>query len=126
MRMTWQDQLARIQTKRGQRAAELSATPEQNEAKKRFGRIFQTAHATLRLAQRGLGIDRERVRSRLLEITGDRAALFDNRTNTHIPVFRLVRKNRADDWSCKTVYQVDDEEAAKRKAAKDGSALIPF
>ena len=124
--MTWQNQLARIQTKRGQQAAERSATPEQNEAKKRFGRIFQTAHATLRLAQRGLEIDRERVRSRLLEIAGDRAALFDKKTKTYIPIGRSKKQNRADDWWCKTCYQVHDEESARRKAAKDGSSLILF
>ncbi|MCY4078155.1 MAG: hypothetical protein OXH04_22305 [Acidobacteria bacterium] len=124
MRRTFQDQLAAIRTREGQRSAERAATREQNEAKKRFGRIFQSEHTTLRLAQRELDIDREGVRPRLLDILGDRAVLYYRKTNVFIPIVRQRKTNRADDWFCITVYQVDSVEEAKRKAARDGSELI--
>ena len=124
--MSLQEQLARVRTRMGQEAAQLSATPEQNEAKKEFGRIFQSAHTSLRLAQRGLHIDREAIRPHLLKIVGDHASLFDRKTNAFVPIVRKRNKNRADDWYCVTVYQVNDEADARRKASKTGSHLIVF
>jgi hypothetical protein len=60
----------------------------------------------------------------LLEIVGDRAVLFFQRTNLYVPIVRQEKKNRADDWLMKTAYKVNDEQAAKRKAARDNSQLI--
>ena len=116
--------MATIRTQMGQRSAERAATREQTEAKRRFGRIFQSEHTTLRLAQRELEIDREGVRPRLLGIVGDRAVLYYKKTNVFIPITRQRKTNRADDWFCITVYQVSSEEEAKRKAARDGCELI--
>ena len=125
MRKALEDQLATIRTRMGQKAAEESATPEQNVAKKKFGRIFQVDHTSKRLAQRDLDrIDREAARPRLLEIVGDRAVLFYKRTNTFVPIVRERKTDRADDWFAKTAYKVDGEQEAKRKAAKDNSQLI--
>ena len=109
----------------GQQEAELSATPEQNEAKRRFGRILQAHHTSLRLAQRDLDeIDREAARPRLIEIVGNRAVLFYKRTNKFVPIFRRKRTNRADDWFATTAYTVNSEQEARRKAARDNSQLI--
>ena len=126
MKKAMRDQLAPIRTRMGQRAAALSATPEQDEAKERFGRIFQTDHTSLRLAQRDLHeIDREAVRPRLLEIVGDRAVLYFRRTNVFVPIIRLKKRTtRADDWLATTAYRVNEEEEARRKAARDNSCLI--
>ena len=126
MKKAMRDQLAPIRTRMGQRAAELSATPEQDEAKERFGRIFQTDHTSLRLAQRDLHeIDREAVRPRLLEIVGDSAVLYFRRTSVFVPIIRLKKRTtRADDWLATTAYRVNDEEEARRKAARDNSCLI--
>ena len=120
------DQLASIRTRMGQRAAELSATPEQDEAKEKFGRIFQADHTSLRLAQRDLDeIDREAARPRLLEIVGDRAVLYFRQTNIFVPIIRLkTRTTRADDWLAITAYRVNSEQEARRKAARDNSPLI--
>ncbi len=125
MKKAMRDQLAPIRTRMGQRTAELSATPEQDEAKKRFGRIFQTDHTSLRLVQRDLDeIDREAVRPQLLEIVGNRAVLYFRRTNVFVPIIRKKRPTRADDWLATTAYRVNDEEEARRKAARDNSCLI--
>ena len=125
MKKALRDQLAAFRTRMGQREAELSATPEQNEAKRKFGRIFQANHTSLRLAQRDLDeIDREAARPRLLEIAGDRAVLFFKRTKKFVPIVRRKRKNRADDWFATTAYEVRSEQEATRKAAKDNSQLI--
>ena len=103
----------------GQRAAEESATPEQNEAKKKFGRIFQAGHTSKRLAQRDLDeIDREAARPRLPEIVGDHAALFYKQTNTYVPIVRQKKKNRADDWCAKTAYKVNGEQDAKKEGCE--------
>ncbi len=126
MKISFQDQLARIRTRMGQRSAELSATPEQNEAKRKFGRIFQFAHTSRRLAERELEIDREAIRPYLLQLTGDRASLFDNKRNIYIPIVRKKKKNRADDWYCVTAYKVHDEAEARRKATKENCQLIVF
>ena len=120
------DQLAPIRTRMGQRGAELSATPEQDEAKKRFGRIFQADHTSLRLAQRDLHeLDREAARPRLLEIVGDRAVLYFKQTNIFVPIIRCKKRTtRADDWLATTAYRVNGEQEARRKAARDNSFLI--
>ena len=118
------DQLARIRSRMGREDAERTATPKQNQDKRLFGRVFQSDHTSLRLAQRGLVIDREAVRRRLVDITGDRAVLFYRETRTFVPMVRRKRRNRADDWFCITVYDVRDETEAERKAARDGSQLI--
>lgn len=124
-RKTFQDQLASIRTRMGLRAAEEAATPEQNEAKKKFGRIFQADHTSKRLAQRDLDqIDREAARPRLLEIVGDHAVLFYMRTNIFVPIVRQGKPNRADDWLATTAYRVNSEQEAKRRAAKDNSQPI--
>ena len=126
MKKALRDQLAPIRTRMGQRAAELSATPEQDEAKKKFGRIFQADHTSLRLAQRDLDeIDREAARPRLLEIVGDRAVLYFRQTNIFVPIIRWKKRTtRADDWLAITAYRVNSEQEARRKAARDNSPLI--
>lgn len=126
MKKAFRDQLAGFRTQTGQREAERSATPEQNEGKKRFGRIFQANHTSLRLAQRDLDeIDREAARPRLIEIVGDRAVLFYKQTNKFVPTVRRKRISRADDWFATTACRVDGgEQEARRKAAKDDSQLI--
>lgn len=102
------------------------STPEQDEAERKFGRIFQADHTSLRLAQRDLQeIDREAARPRLLEIVGDRAVLYFRRTNTFVPIIRWKKgTTRADDWLATTAYRVNDEQEARRKAARDNSYLI--
>ena len=51
------------------RLATEKATSEQNELKKKYGRIFQTHHCSLRLAERGLEIARDEVRTKLVHYT---------------------------------------------------------
>ena len=125
MRKTFQDQLAAIRTRVGQRTAKESATPKTEEEKRRFGRIFQTDHTSLRLAQRDLDeIDIEAARPRLPDILGDRGVLFYRDTNTFVPIVRKRRSNRADDWFATTAFKVSDLQEARRKAAEHDSQLI--
>lgn len=125
MRKTFQDQLAAIRTSAGQRAAEESATPRTEEIKRKFGRIFQTDHTSLRLAQRDLDdIDREAARQRLPQIVEDRAVLFFRDSSVFVPIVRKKRSNRADDWFATTAFKVRDVQEARRKAREHDSQLI--
>ena len=82
----YKDVLAKLANQMNMKIATETATPEQNELKKKFGRIFQTDHCSLRLAERNLEIPRETVRQRLLELDRAKAVLFHKETNTFIPV----------------------------------------
>ena len=109
----------------GQRTAKESATPTKEEAKRRLGRILQTDHASLRLAQRDLDdIDREAARPLLPHIVGDRAVLFYSDTGTFVPIVRKTKSNRADDWLVTTAFMVGDVHEARRKAAEHDSQLV--
>ena len=99
-----------------------TATPEQNELKKRFGRIFQTNHCSLRLAERNLEIPRDIVRTRLIELERIEAVLFHNETSTFIP----IRPMKTKDWLAITAYEVNGLEDAQRKAEKTGAQILVF
>ena len=118
----YKDALAKIANHWNMKIATETATPEQNELKKRFGRIFQTDHCSLRLAERNLEIPRESVRERLIELERIDAVLFHNETNTFIP----IKPTKSKDWLAITAYEVDGLGAAKRKAEMSGAQLLVF
>ena len=118
----YKDTLAKIATQMNLKIATESATPEQNELKQKFGRIFQPNHCTLRLAERALEIPRDVVRKRLLELERAEAALFHEDTNTFIP----IRPTKKKDWLAITAYQVNGIEEARRKAENTGTHLLCF
>ena len=57
----YKDILARLANQMNTRIATETDSPEKNELKKKYGRIFQTNHCSLRLAERGLEIARDEV-----------------------------------------------------------------
>ena len=118
----YKDTLAKIATQINLKIATETATPEQNELKKEFGRIFQTNHCTLRLAERELEIPRDIVRKKLPELERADAALFHEETNTFIP----IKPTRIKDWLAITAYQVNGKEEAQRKAEETGTQLLCF
>lgn len=118
----YKDTLARIATQMNLKIATETATPEQNELKKKFGRIFQTHHCTLRLAERKLEIPRDIVRRSLLGLERADAALFHESTNTFIPIIPTQKK----DWLAITAYEVNGIVEARRKAKKTGTQLLCF
>ena len=118
----YKDVLAKLANQMNMKIATETATPEQNELKKKFGRIFQTDHCSLRLAERNLEIPRDIVRKRLIELDRAKAALFHKETNTFI----LVEPHNTKDWMAITAYQVNGLKDAQRKAKETGAQLLPF
>ena len=82
----YKDTLARLANKMNTRIATEKATSEQNELKKEYGRIFQTNHCSLRLAERGLEIAKDEVRKKLVNLRRSDAVLFHEESNTFIPI----------------------------------------
>ena len=118
----YKDTLAKIANQMNAKIASETATPEQNELKKRYGRIFQKDHCTLRLVERNLTIRRDDFRERLIELERSKAALFDSETNAFIPI---VPQN-AKDWEAITAYKVNSLEEAQFEAEKTGAQLLVF
>ena len=98
------------------------STPEQNELKKEYGRIFQTNHCSLRLAERNLEIPRDIVRKKLIGLKRADAVLFHEETNTFIP----IKPAKGKDWLAITAYEVNRLEDAQRKTKKTGTQLLVF
>lgn len=118
----YKDVLAKLANQMNMKIATETATPEQNELKKKFGRIFQTNHCSLRLAERNLEIPRDTVRRKLIELHRSKAALFHEETNTFI----LVEPHNTKDWMAITAYPVNGLDGAQRKAKKIGAQLLSF
>ena len=118
----YKDILAKLSNQMNLKIATETATPEQNKLKKKFGRIFQTNHCSLRLAERDIKIPRDIVRKKLIKLDRADAILFHKETNTFIP----VKPIQAKDWLAITAYQVNGLEDAQRNAAKTGAQLLSF
>lgn len=118
----YKDVLARLATQMNTRIATETDSPEKNVLKKKYGRIFQTNHCSLRLAERGLEIARDDVRQRLLDLERSNAVLFHEESNTFIP----IKPERKRDWLAITAYSVKGLEAARRKAKEKGAQLLVF
>ena len=118
----YKDILAKLANQMNTKIATETATPEQNELKKKFGRIFQTNHCSLRLAERNLEIPRDIVRKKLIELERTDVVLFHKETNTFIPIKPMKTK----DWLAVTAYQVNGLEDAQRKAEKARAQLLLF
>lgn len=114
--------LAKIANQMNAQIASETATPEQNELKKKFGRIFQTDHCSLRLAERNLTIRRDDIRERLIELERRKAVLFDSETNAFIPIEPTNEK----DWEAITAYRVNSLKEAQFEAEKTGAQLLVF
>ena len=112
----YKDTLAKLANQMNTKIATETATPEQNELKKKFGRIFQTNHCSLRLAERDI------VRKKLIELERADAALFHKETNTFIP----IKPTKTKDWLAITAYEVNGLEDAQRQAEKTGAQLLSF
>lgn len=76
--------LAKLANQMKMEIATKTATPEQNELKKRYGRIFPTVHCTRRLAERNLEIQPDLVREKLIKLERVKTVLCHNETNTFI------------------------------------------
>ena len=118
----YKDTLAKLANQMNTKIATETATPEQNELKKKFGRIFQTNHCSLRLAERDLEIPRDIVRKKLIELERTDAALFHKETNTFIP----IKPTKTKDWLAITAYEVNGLEDAQRQAEKTGAQFLSF
>ena len=118
----YKDTLAKLANQMNMKIATETATSEQNELKKEFGRIFQTNHCSLRLAERDLEIPRDIVRKKLIELKRAGAVLFHKQTNTFIP----IKPTKGKDWLAVTAYEVSGLETAQRKAEKAGVQLLIF
>lgn len=118
----YRDSLAKIANQMNMKIATKTATSEQNKLKKEFGRIFQTNHCSLRLAERDIEIPRDIVRKKLIELKRADAILFHKKTNTFIP----IKPTKGKDWLAVTAYEVSGLEAAQRKAEKAGVQLLIF
>ena len=118
----YKDTLAKLANQMNAKIATETATPEQNELKRKFGRIFQTNHCSRRLAERDIEIPRDIVRKRLIELERADAFLFHKDTNTFI----LIIPQKTKDWLAKTAYQVNGLEEAQRKAKKADAQLLVF
>ena len=118
----YKDILAKLANQMNTKIATETATPEQNELKKKFGRIFQTNHCSLRLAERNLEIPRDIVRKKLIELERTDVVLFHKETNTFIPIKPMKTK----DWLAVTAYQVNGLEDAQRKAEKARAQFLLF
>ena len=118
----FKDDLARLANQMNTRIATETDSPEKNELKKKYGRIFQTNHCSLRLAERGLEIARDEVRKKLLDLARSNAVLFHEESNTFIP----IKPDNKRDWLAITAYPVKGLEAARRKAKEKGAQLLVF
>lgn len=118
----YKDTLAKLANQMNMKVATEMATPEQNELKKEFGRIFQTNHCSLRLAERNLEIPRDVVRKRLIELDRAPAALYHKETKTFIP----IKPTKTKDWLALTAYEVNGLADAQRKAQKTRTQLLVF
>ena len=118
----FKDTLAKFANQMNAQIATETATPEQNELKKRYGRIFQTNHCTRRLAERNLTIRRDEFRKRLIELQRSKAALFDGEINAFIP----IEPKNTKDWEAITAYRVSSLEEAQFEAEKTGAQLLVF
>ena len=118
----YKDTLATLANKMNTRIATEKATSEQNELKKEYGRIFQTNHCSLRLAERGLEIARDEVRKKLVNLKRSDAVLFHEESNTFIP----IKPQKKKDWVAITAYSVDGLKSAQRKAEEAGAQLLVF
>ena len=118
----YKDMLARLANQMNTRIATETDSPEKNELKKKYGRIFQTNHCSLRLAERGLEIARDEVRKKLLDLERSDAVLFHMESNTFIP----IKPNRERDWVAITAYSVEGLESARHKAKEKGAQLLVF
>lgn len=118
----YKDTLAKLANQMNMKIATETATPEQNKLKKEFGRIFQTNHCSLRLAERNLEIPRDIVRRKLIELNRTDAVLFHKETNTFIP----IKPTKEQDWIAITAYEVEGIEEAERKTEKTGTQLLVF
>ncbi|MYB93619.1 hypothetical protein F4054_02210 [Candidatus Poribacteria bacterium] len=118
----YKDTLAKLANQMNMKIATETATPDQNELKKEFGRIFQTNHCSLRLAERDLEIPRDIVRKRLIELDRSPAALYHKETKTFIPIEPIKMK----DWLAITAYEVNGLADARRKTQKMGTQLLVF
>lgn len=118
----YKDILAKFANQMNMKIATETATSEQNELKKKFGRIFQTNHCSLRLAERNLEIPRDIVRKRLVELKRADAVLLHKETSTFIP----IKPTKGKDWLAITAYEVDGIDEAQRKIEKTGTQLLVF
>lgn len=118
----YKDTLAKLANQMNMKRATEVATPEQNKLKKEYGRIFQTNHCSLRLAERNLEIPRDIVRKKLIELKRADAVLFHEETNTFIP----IKPTKGKDWLAITAYEVNGLEDAQRKTKKTGTQLLVF
>ena len=118
----YKDTLAKLANQMNTKIATETATPEQNELKKEFGRIFQTTHCSLRLAERDLEIPRDIVRKKLIGLKRTDAVLFHKETNTFIP----IKPTKGKDWLAITAYEVRGLADAQSKAQKTRTQLLVF
>ena len=118
----YKDTLARLANKMNTRIATEKATSEQNELKKEYGRIFQTNHCSLRLAERDLEIARDEVRKKLVNLRRSDAVLFHEESNTFIP----IKPQKKKDWVAITAYSVEGLKSAQRKAEEAEAQLLIF
>ena len=118
----YKDTLAKLANQMNMKRANEVATPEQNELKKEYGRIFQTNHCSLRLAERNLEIPRDIVRKKLIELKRTDAVLFHEETNTFIP----IKPTKGKDWLAITAYEVKGLADAQRKTKKTETQLLVF
>ena len=118
----YKDVLAKLANQMNHKRAAEKSTPEENKLKKEFGRIFQTHHCSLRLAERDLEIPRDIVRKKLIELKRADAVLFHKETSTFIPIKPIKGK----DWLAITAYEVSGLEEAQRKTEKVGVQLLTF
>ena len=118
----YKDTLAKLSNQMNQKIATENATPEENKLKKEFGRIFQTNHCSLRLAERNLEIPRDIVRKRLVELERVPAVLYHQETKTFIP----IEPTQTKDWLAITAYEVNGLADAQRKTRKTSTQLLVF